>query len=175
MLKRDYLTVRSITGVIIRKLPLPTAATTSQRGMSSAALSKSEIEDLHKTGIEAATSIGTATATKEGSTQTDSGAARLELLAGRTQSRLLARPAFSCQNRLLTRAALSVPSVAEFTLDLADSFPTYATLFPQEIPAFPGKIEPGTDRLTFCLHLRSGHRPLGHYLLARLPGALSRL
>ena len=53
----------------------------SQRGMSSAVLSKTEIEDLHKTAIEATTLTGTATATKEGSTQTDSGAARLELLA----------------------------------------------------------------------------------------------
>jgi hypothetical protein len=94
LLKRDCRTAQAITGVIIRKLPLHTAATMSQRGMSSAALSKTEIEDLQKTAIEAATLTGMVTATKEGSTQTDSGAARLELLVGRPQSRLLARPAF---------------------------------------------------------------------------------
>ena len=56
-------------------------ATKSQRGMSSAALSKTEIVDLHKTAIEAATLTGMATATKQASTQTDSGAARVELLS----------------------------------------------------------------------------------------------
>jgi hypothetical protein len=94
LLKRDCRTAQAITGVIIRKRPLHTAATMSQRGMSSAALSKTEIEDLHTTAIEAATLTGMVTATKEGSTQTDSGAARLELLVRRPQSRLLARPAF---------------------------------------------------------------------------------
>ena len=75
--------------------------------MSSAALSKTEIEDSHKTAIEAATLTGMATATKQASTQTDSGAARVELTrrgvhkAGCSRGRL-----FLCQNRLLTRAVL---------------------------------------------------------------------
>jgi hypothetical protein len=34
----------------------------------------------------------------------------------------------------------AVPSLAEFTLDLADSFAADTSLLPEEIPAFPGKV-----------------------------------
>ena len=108
MPKRDCRAARAITGVIIRNLPLHTAATKSQRAPNSvalttattartrakailAALSKTEIEDLHKTATEAADLTRMATATiaardtnktfaKEASTQTESGVTNLELL-----------------------------------------------------------------------------------------------
>jgi hypothetical protein len=79
----------------------------------------------------------------------------------------------------MTRAALSIPSVAEFTPDLADSFAPYAPLLPQGIAAFSSKLEPGASRLAFCLRPSPEHLPIGHDLLAghfaRFPGALSRL
>ena len=120
MPKRDCRAARAITGVIIRNLPLHTAATKSQRAPNSAAwttartrakailaaLSKTEIEDLHQTATEAVDLTRMATApiaardtnktfAKEASTQTESGVTNLELLQAYPQSRLLARPAFS--------------------------------------------------------------------------------